>query len=273
MKKLLLMMALAAAMTVQANELNDTTVIRKADMVTITTSDTVQKIDVVGKEGDAGYRYEKKVPLNAYKMRRQRKSEEKYVGWSPNFDLGVGVNTPLGVSDGYGFATFRSWDLFFGLALGYTPEKKLQTYTVGLWLNWKSYGLSTDRMLAKDGNHEIWLAEYPTGSKDRGSRINTFSLQVPFLFTQKLGHKSKCKLTFGPVVNFNVYGRLNSHYTINDNEHDVSTKGIKYNIVTVDLLGAFHYKGVALYCKYSPMSVIKKDKGPKFQTLTFGVWF
>ena len=77
MRKLLMMMALTAGMTAQANEMNDTTVISKAEKVTIMTSDTLQKIQVVGQDGNADYRYEKSVPLNAYKMKKLRKKKDE----------------------------------------------------------------------------------------------------------------------------------------------------------------------------------------------------
>ena len=273
MKKLLMMMSMMVAVAAQAQEKNDTTIINKAGKVVIVTSDTLQSVQIEGQDGNADFRYEKNVPLDENKMRKMRRDNGKYNPWTPYFDLGFGVNTPLNTSEGYGFATFRSWEIFFGFSFGYTPEKKLQTYTVGLWFDWKTYGLSTNKMFVKDADNVIDLAEYPANADHRLSSINTFSLSVPFLFTQKLGHKSKCKVTLGPVVNFNVWGRLHTEYDLDDEERTISTKGIKYNPVTVDLMANFQYKNVAFYCKYSPMNVIKKDKGPKFQSLTFGFLF
>ena len=268
-----MMMSLMVAVAAQAQEKNDTTIINKAEKVVIVTSDTLQTVQVEGQNGDADFRYEKNVPLNEYKMRKMRRNNGKYNPWTPYFDLGFGVNTPLNASEGYGFATFRSWEMFVGLRMAYTPEKKLQTYSVGLWFDWKNYGLSTNKMFVKDADDVIGLAEYPANAKDKSSRINIFSLSVPFLFTQRFGHKSKFSFTLGPVVNFNIGGRLKTYYELGDNEIDISTKGIKYNPVTVDLMASFNYRGVGLYCKYSPVNVIKTDKGPKFQSITFGLFF
>lgn len=272
MKKLFLMMMLATAVAAQGQVKNDTTIISNAEKVVIVTSDTLQTVAVVGKDGNADFRYEKNVPLDEYKMRKMRRSKGKYNPWDLNVDLGVGFATLLSVSDGYGFATFRSPEVFVGLNLCYTPEKKLQTYSVGLWFDWKQYGLSTNKMFVKDNDNVIGLVDYPNGADHKSSRLSIFSLSVPLLFTQQLGRKSSCKLILGPVVNFNIRGRLNTEYDLGDVENDFSIKNIEYKPVTIDLMAAFQYKKVALYCKYSPMSVIKKDKGPKFQSLTFGLY-
>jgi hypothetical protein len=273
MKKLLTMLVLIAAMTAQANETIDTVVVSKANKVMIVTTDSSQQISIMGQEGDAGFRYDEKVPLNEQKMRQARRNREKYNPFDLDFDVAVGVNTPLATSDGYGFATFRSWEIFFGLRFKYTPEKALQTYSTGIWLGWDTYGLSTNKMFVKDAHDVVGLADYPAKAKNAVSRINMYSISVPFLFTQKLGRKSRCKFTVGPVVNFNLRGRLNSVFDLDDNEMDISTKDIEYRPVTVSLMGIFTYKNIGLYCKYMPMSLMKKDKGPEFQSLTFGLYF
>jgi len=273
MRKLLMMMALTAAVAVNAEEKVDTTVITNAQKVVIVTSDTAQTIQVVGGEGSEDYQQGKSVPLNEMKMRRLRKTKEKYDPWDTDFDLGVGVNTPLSVSEGYGFATFRSWEIFFGFNWGYTPEKALQTYSFGLWFDWKGYGLSTNKRMVKDQDNVVDLVDYPTGAQKGSSRIDMFSLSVPLLFTQKLGRTSKWSLTVGPVVNFNVRGRLNNYYEDNDVEYSESFKKLDYNVVTVDLMAAVRYKNLAFYCKYNPVNVFKKNKGPEFKSLTFGLYF
>ena len=273
MKKLLTMLVLTAAMTVQANEKIDTVVVSKAEKVMIVTSDSIQQVRILGQEGDTNFRYDEKVPLNEHKMRQARRSREKYNPYDVDFDVAVGVNTPLATSDGYGFATFRSWEIFFGFRFKYTPEKALQTYSTGIWFGWDTYGLSTNRMFVKGANDVVGLADYPADAKSAVSRITMYSISVPFLFTQKLGRKCRCKFTIGPVVNFNLRGRLNTVFDQGDNEMDITTKGIEYRPVTVSLMGIFTYKKVGLYCKYMPMSLMKKDKGPEFQSLTFGLYF
>ena len=274
MKSLLTIMALTASMAAHATENNDTTVITNAKRVMIVTTDTAQTIQVTGGEGNADYSNGKTVPLNEYKMRRMRREKEKKEScWYADLDLGIGVNTPLSTSEGYGFATFRSWELFFGPRICYTPKNALQTYSFGLWIDMKNYGLGTKMQMRTDGNHVVGLYDYPVGTDKGSSSINIFSLSVPLLFTQKLGRQSKWSFTLGPVVNFNVRGRLNNYYEIGDDEVDVSIKNLKYKVVTIDLMASVCYRHLSFYCKYAPMDVFKKDKGPEFKSLTFGLYF
>ena len=96
------------AVAAQAQEKNDTTIINKAENVVNVTSDTLPSVQIEGQDGNADFRYEKNVPLDENKMRKMRRDNGKYNPWTPYFDLGFGVNTPLNTSERYGFATFRS---------------------------------------------------------------------------------------------------------------------------------------------------------------------
>lgn len=240
MKKLLAMMfALVMALSVQALERRDTIVIVNGDTVKNTT--------------------------------KQRAYDKYKKADFLDFDLALGFSAPTGAPDGLGFAPFRSTEWTIGLRYKYTPKKALQTYSVGLWAKWSSYALSKDKMFVMDDSHVVGVGAFPDKSSSKRSAINIFSLSVPFLFTQKFGHKSCWSFTLGPVVNFNLKGRINNEYTVGDYENDIYVKGIEYRPVTIDLMGMVTYKKVSAYFKYSPMSVLKKDMGPQFHALSFGV--
>gem|GEM_PF-1045868 len=243
MRHLLLMIVLTVGMTVQARENNDTTVIENATQYRDSTS--VKKT----------YEY------------------DEYTSSNWDIDFGLGWAIPTNVPDEIGFSTFRSWEWILGVRYCYTPKKSLQTYSTGLWVNWRGYTLSGDNAFAKGDQSVVEIGEFPENASHKHSSINIFSLSVPFFFTQKFGQKSKFKLTLGPVVNFNLRGRVNNDYDIGDDEFEISTKGIEYRTLTVDLMGFISYSNVSIYCKYSPMSVLKTDKGPQFHSLTLGVFF
>ncbi len=188
-----------------------------------------------------------------------------------DFDIALGWNIMTNKPEGVSSKFFGSREFTIGLRYKYTPKKALQAYSVGLWVKWNRYAIS-DKMFYKAENNVVALKDFPAGVGSARSRINIFSLSVPLFFTQKLGRESNWTVTLGPVVNFNVRGRLNNVYDQGDEEFDINTKGIKYRPVTVDLMGMLQYKGVGIYCKYSPMSVLKKDKGPQFRSVTLGVF-
>ena len=79
-------------------------------------------------------------------------------------------------------------------------------------------------------------------------------------------------------MNFNVRGRINNEWTDNDINYETSTKSIGQRPVTVDFMGILRYGDVSLYCKYSPMSVLKSKsengvENPQFHSMTFGLFF
>ena len=75
-------------------------------------------------------------------------------------------------------------------------------------------------------------------------------------------------------MNWNFYARLHNYEELNDYSADEYTKNIGHRPFTVDLLGiVIVCKGFGVYCKYSPMSVLKKGRGPEFKSLAFGIYF
>ncbi len=267
---MMLMAALMACVAAHAGEKNDTTVIENAKKVTIIASETEQRVKVRGKEGNSTYYYENSIALkdSAY-SKKVKVVDTETANW--DFDLAFGLPIATNVPNGMSFAPFKSYEWILGLRYKYTPKHALQSYSVGLWCNWRQYTLDTDKAFGKDANNVIGLYDYPVNASDKRSSIYVFGLSVPFLFTQKFGHKSDFKMSLGPVVNFNLYGRIHNRYSLGDDYMEVKTKGVEYRPVTVDIMGMLQYKGIGLYCKYSPMSVLKKDMGPEFRSISIGV--
>ena len=277
MKKMMLMAAMVASITAYAGEKNDTTVIENAKKVTIISSDTEQRIKVRGKQGNSTYYYENSITMrdSAYSKSVQKVDLENK-SW--DFDLGVGYPIATNVPNGMSFAPFKSYEWILGVRYKYTPKKALQSYSVGLWCDWRKYTLDTNKMFDKDANNVIGLYDYPTNADDKRSGIYIFSLSVPFLFTQKLGKNSDWKLTAGPVVNFNLYGRIDNEFSLGDYENNIKIKNVDYRPVTVDIMFMAQYRHVGIYCKYSPMSILKKNsangvENPQFQSISVGVFF
>lgn len=279
MKKLFVMIALAATTAVQAGEVNDSIVVSNPQTVTIVKNDSLQKVNIIGMQGDSDFRYTSEVPIDQKKMKQQKVKDalETETGkWV--LDLGVGCNIASNNKADFGFAPFKSKEIFFGLRYCYTPKNKLQTYSIGLWFDWRDYCTPKYNSMYKNEDGIVVSSPYPENFGDTRSLIRVFSLSVPVLFTQKFGHKSKVKFSLGPVVNFNVRGRINNEWTDGDVEHESSTKSIGQRPVTVDFMGMLQYSGIGIYCKYSPMSVLKKTsangvENPQFQSLTFGICF
>jgi hypothetical protein len=192
--------------------------------------------------------------------------EKKNYCISPHVGVGVGLATNL--PEGLSFAPMRSWEIYFGLSYDYTPKDKLQTYSAGMGVSFRNFGTHSGKMLTKGGNY----ATITPDMTDMKSSIRVVSFSIPLLFTQKMGHKSPFRLTLGPVVNFNGT-HINNHYSIGDDEYDVKTHKIGTRPVTVDILGILSFRALSVYCKYSPMSVLKNSSGMEFKSVSFGICF
>lgn len=154
----------------------------------------------------------------------------------------------------------------------YTPKGASQTYSVGVGLGWRNYTLSDrDKAFGKVGDvTSIYAVDKVDG---RTSRVHTMNVNIPVLFRQKIG--GDFAVSVGAQININAYGRLVNKWDVDldDDEYDVKTKKIGQRPLTVDVLGMVHFKDWALYCKYSPMDVFKKDRGPEFKSIAFGLYF
>ena len=185
--------------------------------------------------------------------------------------LGVGVNLVTGAPGEYEFAPFKSWDIQWTLIqYNYTPKGAKQTYSIGLGLNWRNYGLKDNNTAFVKVNDVVGLGTFPANASSKYSSVRTLGIIIPILFTQDLG--KDFSFSVGPVVNFNAWGWVNRDYDLGDDNYDVSTRKIGQRPVTVDIMGIIDYDGLGIYCKYSPMSVFKKDSGPEFRSITLGLY-
>ena len=186
--------------------------------------------------------------------------------------LNVGIDIPTGAPDGVDFAPFRSWEIGLTVAqYEYTPKNSKTTLSAGIGVYWRNYTLSGhDKMFAKV-NDVVGVFDRKGDISELASRISTCSLSLPLMVKQSFSKSFAVSL--GAQLNWNFYSRVNNYYEENDNEIDIQTKKIGERPITVDVLGMLHFGDFAVYCKYSPMSVLKKDKGPDFKSLAVGFYF
>ena len=198
------------------------------------------------------------------------KGADKNDRWSMH--LQVGVDVPTNVPDNMSFAPFRSWEIGWTVAqYDYTPKKWKTTFSAGLGLNWRNYTLKGHkRMFEKDGN-VVDVSDADDEYSDLSSSIHTVSLSIPLLVKQRFA--KSFAVSVGAQLNWNYYARVNNEYEVGDDDCDVSTKKIGQRPFTVDILGIIDISDFCIYCKYSPMSVLKNGRGPEFKSLAFGIYF
>ena len=235
MKKVLLLAFLAVGMTAYAQEVDEKTV-------------EIKYVEV----NDGGIKLDED---NNWKMH-----------------LYVGVDIPVSAPDGVDFAPFRSWEIGLTVAqYEYTPKNSKTTLSAGIGIDWRNYTLSGhDKMFVK-ANDIILVRDRDGKMSELASRISTTSLSLPLMVKQSFS--KDFAISLGAQFNWNFYSRLNNYYEEGDDEVDVQTKKIGERPITIDVLGMLHFGDFAVYCKYSPMSVLKKDKGPDFKSLAVGFYF
>jgi hypothetical protein len=250
MKKLLLMAFLTVGLTANAEDKNENVLLNDANTATFTVNDDVDTND------------------GGVKIANGKDDDDR---WS--LHLAVGVDIPTGAPDGVDFAPFRSWEINLTLMqYDYTPKKSKTTLSAGLGFNWRKYTLSGH----KDGFFKmgdvVTVGQADAGLDDFSSKIHTTSLAMPLLIKQRFG--KNFAISVGAQLNWNFYARIHNYYEEGDHDVDDYTRKIGERPFTVDVLGIVHIsKGFGVYCKYSPMSVLKKDRGVDFKSLAVGFYF
>ena len=194
--------------------------------------------------------------------------------------VNVGVDVPTDVPSGLDFAPFRSWEIGVTVVqYDYTPKNWKTTFSAGLGFDWRNYTLKGhEKAFVKvpantlgNPNEFVNVAIADEKSDKRSSRIHTVSLSIPLMVKQRFN--KNFAISVGAQLNWNFRAHLHNYFEQGDNEVSVDTKKIGHRPLTVDILGIVHIERFGLYCKYSPMSVMKKDRGPEFKSLAFGIYF
>ena len=237
MKKLLLMALMAVAMTANAEDKNEI---------------LVANDDEVTNEG-------------GIKLTKDDDNDN----WSMHFALGVNIPQK---AEGHSFAPFRSWELNWTvLQYDYTPKKSKTTLSAGLGFNWRTYTLSGH----EDGFFKVFdfvgIGQTTEKYDNFSSDISTTAISMPLLIKQRFS--KSFAISLGAQLNWNFYSRIHNYGEQGDNELDTYTKKIGQRPITVDVLGILHFGKLGVYCKYSPMSVLKKDRGVEFKSFAAGIYF
>lgn len=194
--------------------------------------------------------------------------------------VNFGVNVPTSVPDDIEFAPFRSWEIGVTvLQYDYTPKNWKTTFSAGLGFDWRNYTLKGHEKAfekfpaskIKQPNDCVYVVTPVDKCDARSSRIHTVSLSMPLLVKQSFS--KNFAISVGAQLNWNFRAHIHNYYEEGDIEISEDTKKIGQRPFTVDVLGIVHVYKYGIYCKYSPMSVLKTDRGPEFKSLAFGLYF
>ena len=272
---------------------NDTLIIEKPQRVIIITSDSLQSIRVKGREGNNQFDYQNTIQLldsNYISTETYNKTLWDLMPFVKNKDsekhsamefaliasFGVGFSSAVGTANELNIPVGPSWEFMWDIAhIQMRPWKELDHYfKTGFGLDWRNYRMTDQKRFVEKSDGQIAVIPYPEGSEPNFSRIKVLSLTVPFTYGFYPSWKGLFRgFEIGPVLNFNVYSSIKTRYSVNGENQKDFTKGLHKNPVTVDFMLKLKMKYFGLYAKYSPCNVLDTSYGPKFKSVSFGIYF
>jgi hypothetical protein len=286
MKKLTFFMMLAVCMTASAKNANDTIVVRKPRIVTVITGDSLQKVDIRGSESDSTYHYANTIQLTDSNYVSTARINSSDFGFSIGgisrdhhahhveitSDLAIGWTSALGAPANMNTRVFSSWEIWYIIAqYNWHPwESSKDQLAIGFGIDWRNYRMNGNQYFSKAANGVTGLQAVPDGANLKFSRIKVTSITVPLLYRHSLSRRFR--LSVGPVVNFNYHSSILTKYELNGEEVKDRAKDVHVNPVTVDFMAVLKTPCLSYYFKYSPCNALDTSFGPKFQTLSFGIY-
>ncbi|MBR7066097.1 MAG: hypothetical protein IKI36_05330, partial [Prevotella sp.] len=190
--------------------------------------------------------------------------------------FGVGFTSAVGTADKLNIPVGPSWEFMWDIAhIQIHPWKELgHHFKTGIGLDWRNYRMTDRKRFVEMSDGKIDVIPYPEGSEPDFSRIKVLNLTVPFTYGFYPSRKGFFRgFEVGPVLNFNVYSSIKTRYSVNGENQKDFTKGLHKNPVTVDFMLKLRMKYFGFYAKYSPCNVLDTAYGPKFKSVSFGIYF
>lgn len=288
-KSLFLLSVLSVSLSAWA-EMNpcDTIVVRKPNVVTVVTNDSLQAIKVEGKEGNPKFTYQSKIELTdsnyvsesginsndfsfRFGMPRHKADVNKKGNCVVTTNIFVGFLSAPGLPRPAEVQAGKSVELLFmPMNFNYSPWKAgKHTVSLGLGLDWRMVGLTRANKFLKT-NGELTFGNYADGVRPKESILTVFSLSFPLMYNY---YSHGCGWSVGPVFNFNTYSSIVSKWKDDGRDVKEKMKNVYVRPFTVDMMVSVRTEWIGLYLKYSPANMIKADHGMKFHMLSFGFWF
>jgi len=204
--------------------------------------------------------------------------------WTVNMGgLMFGMVAAPGAPGGMGVEMAKSFEIGLAEALtvGYRAPGDTHTVTAGIGFTWRNYRttLGCRYMSSADGQGVV-VESWPADVQGRFARLKIFSLTFPILYEYRFpfsipGASTRLALKGGVILNWNSHGSVKSAWTDADGRDVTYTSNsIGQRKFSVDfMLAVKPMPIVGVYCKYSPMDVLKSGYGPSFRTLSAGLIF
>jgi hypothetical protein len=243
-------------------------------------------VDIRGSESDSTYHYANTIQLTDSNYVSTMRINSGDFGFSIGgisrdhythhveitTDLAIGWTSALGAPANMNTRVFSSWEIWYIIAqYNWHPwESSKDQLAIGFGIDWRNYRMNGNQYFSKAANGVTSLQAVPDGANLKFSRIKVTSITVPLLYRHSLS--GRFRLSVGPVVNLNYHSSILTKYELNGVEVKNKAKDVHVNPVTVDFLAVLKTPCLSYYFKYSPCNALDTSFGPKFQTLSFGIY-
>lgn len=290
MKRMIITSLVASMFATNTNAQTDTLIVRQPEEVKVITTGDTLSINIKGSEKNPLYYYNKTVVMDSEKdevtttsqnvgsglgwdfslLERQKKTSllelsvkaQMYVGW--NFVLDNSSNMKQNWCKSYE----GGLDIFH---LIYYPRSSKWWLSVDWGIVLSQYRFK-DNMMTTASDGTIVMTPYPDGSSSQSSSLRTLSGSLAFM-----GHYRPAKehsVGLGLVWNSKIMDNCSykTKYTLSDGSKviEMNELPIRSNLFSIKAEYMFADK-VGLYLRYTPMSMFKTDKAPKFNELNVGL--
>ncbi len=262
----------------------DTVIVDHPRKVVVISTDSLLKVKVMGSAKDSTYLYEsslQNVDSNFVSTSTissdwgfsiggiGRKSNTEYYSQVESHFL-LGFNAPMGAPANMPLKAFESWELWWIIADASTaPWHNGHRFSAGIGVDWRNYRMLDRNQFVKADDGTVSVAPLPEGCDPKFSRIKVFSLTIPLRYHY---YYKEWGFSLGPVLNFNTYASIKTRYRLNGEKQKEVYKDIHPSPFTIDFMGTVTTPVIDFYVKYAPCHVLNPSYGPKFHSLSFGIY-
>ena len=290
MKRMIITSLVASLFAANTNAQTDTLVVRQPKEVKVITAGDTLNISIEGSKENPLYYYNKTVVVDQGKeeITTTSKNVGSGVGW--DFSLLEGRNSTTLIELSLRAQMYAGWNFM----LNSPSDMKLnwfKSYEGGIdifhlafyprankwWLS-ADWGIVLsqyrfkDNMMTTASDGTIVMAPYPDESRSQSSAFRTLSGAITFMGHYQLAKEHSIGL--GLVWNSKITDNCSykTKYTLPEGTYvtDMNELPIRCNLLSIKTEYMFGDK-VGLYLRYTPMSIFKKDKAPKFSELNVGL--
>lgn len=290
MKRIIITSLVATLFAANTNAQTDTLVVRQPEEVrVITTADTLN-ISIEGSKDNPLYYYNKTIIVDSEKEEVTTTSKNVGSGLGWDFSLLEGRNSTPEIELSLRAQMYVGWNFMLNKPSDIKQnwfksyEGGIDIFHLAFYPRSNKWWLSTDwgivlsqyrfkdNMMTTAPDGTIVMAPYPDGSSSQSSAFRTLSGGLTFMGHYRLAKEHSIGL--GLVWNSKIIDNCSykTKYMLPDGASvtDMNELPIRSNLLSIKAEYMFADK-VGLYLRYTPMSILKTDKAPKFNELNVGL--